>query len=105
MSVKDLVVKSDSQLIMSQVFGDFQTKDSRMVAYLELTKELLFFFRSVDVKHSVREENVHADALANLGSMVEAPCKQAIPAVVNQWPAVWGEKRTSKEVHTIEEEF
>lgn len=74
MSVMDLVVKSDSQLILSQVSRDFQTKDSRMVAYLELTKEFLSRFQNIDVNHVVREENVHVDALANLGSMVEAPC-------------------------------
>lgn len=44
MGVKDLLVKIYSQLIMSQVSGDFQMKDSRMMAYLELTKELLSYF-------------------------------------------------------------
>lgn len=104
MGAKDLLVKSDLQLIVSQVSGDFQTKDSWIVAYLELTKELLSYFRGIEVNHKAREENVHADVLENLGSLVKSSTARAIPMIVSQSPAVWGEKQTLEELHPVKEE-
>lgn len=83
MSANDLLVKRDSQLITSQVLEDFQTKEFRMVAYLELTKELLSYFWNIKVKHVAREENVHADALANLGSLVKSSTARVIPMIIS----------------------
>lgn len=50
LGVRVLMVKSDSQLIINQIVGDFQTRDPRMMMYLDLIKELLLIFECVEVE-------------------------------------------------------
>ncbi|KAL5829304.1 hypothetical protein ACOSQ3_018772 [Xanthoceras sorbifolium] len=98
--VKDLrvewvKVRSDSQLIVRQLQGSYQSRDLKMSAYLILVKELQASFESFDIEQVPRSENKHADALANLGSALDTTVERTIPMVFSQWPAV-GNKRSSK---------
>ena len=38
---KNIMLKSDSQLIIGQVKGDFEVKEARMQKYLKLTNQLV----------------------------------------------------------------
>ncbi|MCI27203.1 protein NYNRIN-like, partial [Trifolium medium] len=57
-----------SQLVASQVSGDYQTKDERLTEYLTLIKEKLARFKEFEVKHVPREHNSRADILSKLAS-------------------------------------
>lgn len=46
--IKNLIVKSDSQLIINQFDGNFQTKEDRLEAYLKSTKDLALCFTNLD---------------------------------------------------------
>uniref|UniRef100_A0A2N9I556 RNA-directed DNA polymerase n=1 Tax=Fagus sylvatica TaxID=28930 RepID=A0A2N9I556_FAGSY len=69
MGIKALTVKSDSQLIVGQVKGEYEAKEDRMKKYLTVVKDLLTYFEKVEFLQIPREDNVAADRLARLASL------------------------------------
>ncbi|XP_057719758.1 uncharacterized protein LOC130934187 [Arachis stenosperma] len=61
-----LEVCSDSQVVTSQVNGNYQARDSLLQKYLEKVRELSDHFEEVTVKHVPRERNTRADLLSKL---------------------------------------
>ena len=49
MGVRNLQVQSDSQLVVNQLQGSYQTSDAKMAAYLNLAKELQDDFEDFSV--------------------------------------------------------
>uniref|UniRef100_A0A2N9G1W1 Uncharacterized protein n=1 Tax=Fagus sylvatica TaxID=28930 RepID=A0A2N9G1W1_FAGSY len=68
MGIKALIVKSDSQLIVGQVKGEYGVKEDRMKKYLTVVKALLTHFEKVELLQIPREDNAAADRLARLAS-------------------------------------
>uniref|UniRef100_A0A2N9FUY0 Uncharacterized protein n=1 Tax=Fagus sylvatica TaxID=28930 RepID=A0A2N9FUY0_FAGSY len=68
MGIKALTIKSDSQLIVGQVKGEYEAKEDRMKKYLTAIKILLTHFEKVELLQIPRENNVAADRLARLAS-------------------------------------
>ena len=68
MGARNLLVKSDSQLITGQVSGEFQAKDPQMAAYLRYVQLLKGAFSAIELVHIPREQNARADLLAKLAS-------------------------------------
>ncbi|XP_073128452.1 uncharacterized protein [Henckelia pumila] len=62
---KRLTIHSDSQLIISQVNGNYEAKEDKMLEYLTEVNELLSCLDSYDIKQIPRGENESADRLAN----------------------------------------
>ncbi|XP_073152821.1 uncharacterized protein [Henckelia pumila] len=62
---KRLMIHSDSQLIFSQVNGNYEAKEDKMLEYLTQVNELLSRLDSYDIKQIPRGENESADRLAN----------------------------------------
>lgn len=48
MQVKRLVINSDSQLVVSQVYGSFSIKDKSMAVYLKLVMEFVPTFEKYE---------------------------------------------------------
>jgi len=65
---QSLLVKSDSQLVMGQVTGEYQAKDPQMAAYLGYIQVLRRAFMVFELVHVLREQNARADLLAKLTS-------------------------------------
>nr|XP_033511325.1 uncharacterized protein Mb2253c-like [Nicotiana tomentosiformis] len=65
---KVIEIKCDSQPVVNQVYGVFDTTEERMQQYLNKVQALLSRFRKWSIVHIPREKNMEADALANLGS-------------------------------------
>nr|XP_016438231.1 PREDICTED: uncharacterized protein LOC107764205 [Nicotiana tabacum] len=63
-----ITIKCDSQLVVNQVYGIFDIKDEHMQQYVNKVQALLTQFKEWSIIRIPREENVEADALANLGS-------------------------------------
>ncbi|XP_020997169.1 uncharacterized protein LOC110280453 [Arachis duranensis] len=63
-----VVVLSDSQVVTSQINGEYQAKDPNMKRYLEKTLEHLRRFAETEVKHITRDLNSRAKALSKLAS-------------------------------------
>ncbi|GAU23955.1 hypothetical protein TSUD_183540 [Trifolium subterraneum] len=63
MEVADLRAKSDSQLVTSQVSGEFQAKDPQLIKYLEQVRSLAKHFNTFELIYVPREQNARADLL------------------------------------------
>ncbi|PNX89467.1 gag-pol polyprotein, partial [Trifolium pratense] len=68
MEAEEIKIFTDSQLVASQIAGEYQTKDERLTEYLNLIKEKLTKFKQSEVKHVPREHNARADILSKLAS-------------------------------------
>ena len=64
---KKIVVKSDSQLLVRQLNGEYRVKDEKLKVLFERAKSLLRQFESCRIVHVRREMNKLADRLANRG--------------------------------------
>ncbi|KAJ9551982.1 hypothetical protein OSB04_016027 [Centaurea solstitialis] len=88
LGAKQLHVRSDSLLVTNQVNGEFQAKDSKMMMYLQATKERIARFESFSIEQIPRDLNMQADALANLGSAFNDPSLENIPILHLMTPTI-----------------
>ncbi|KAA3483835.1 RNA-directed DNA polymerase (Reverse transcriptase), Ribonuclease H [Gossypium australe] len=70
--IKILKVSGDSALVIYQIRGYWEVRDSKLVKYHNLVVELVREFEEVTFNYFPREENQLADALATLASMFKA---------------------------------
>ena len=68
MGARDVEVYSDSRLVVNQVQGSFEARDSQMKEYLRVVKQIIGKFCMANVTQVTREKNRHADSLATLAS-------------------------------------
>ncbi|KAL8134680.1 hypothetical protein AgCh_009635 [Apium graveolens] len=66
--VKNLKVRGDSKLIISQVQGEFEARDDTMAKYVRLVRAVMTQFNECHIEHIPREENAKADALSKFAS-------------------------------------
>ncbi|XP_017984296.1 PREDICTED: uncharacterized protein LOC108663596 [Theobroma cacao] len=69
MKVSAIKVYRDSTLVICQMRGEWETRDSKLVPYKKLVTELSKQFKEICFNHLPREENQLADALATLAAM------------------------------------
>nr|XP_009803261.1 PREDICTED: uncharacterized protein LOC104248654 [Nicotiana sylvestris] len=81
MNIQELLVIGDSDLLIHQVQGEWNTKNSKILLYLHYVKELCKKFIKVDFKHVPRVQNEFADALATFSSMIQHPDKNYIDPI------------------------
>ncbi|XP_050916548.1 uncharacterized protein LOC127131678 [Lathyrus oleraceus] len=79
--IKILEVYGDSTLVISQVKGDWETRDSKLIPYKEHIRKLVAYFDEISIHHISREENQLADALATLASTFKVKWKNEAPAI------------------------
>jgi ribonuclease HI len=65
LGIEDIRVRGDSNLIVSQVKGDWKVKEPRLIPLHAECNEMKKKFRRFDIAHVRREFNKDADALAN----------------------------------------
>jgi len=59
---------TDSQLVASQVIGDYQIREEHLQQYVQLVLENMKEFETVEVTHAPRKQNTRADILSKLAS-------------------------------------
>lgn len=79
--IKILEVYGDSTLVISQVRGDWETRDQKLILYKVHVLKLIPYFDEIFFHHIPREENQLADALATLASMFKITWKNQVPAI------------------------
>ncbi|XP_057952939.1 uncharacterized protein LOC131147187 [Malania oleifera] len=67
--VKRLIVRGDSTLVIHQLTGEWETRDSKLVPYREYIQKMIEGFDSISFSHTPRENNVMSDALATLAAL------------------------------------
>ncbi|XP_074289290.1 uncharacterized protein LOC141614446 [Silene latifolia] len=88
LKIKYLKICCDSKLIVNHVNDSYETRDSRMMAYLDVAKELTLRFATFNIKQIPRDQNAEADALATLGATFKAREISTIPIVHVLEPAI-----------------
>jgi len=66
--IETLSVRSDSQLLMRQVTGEYKVKDRKLKSLMIEIQELIRRFGRVSFEHVRREFNERADELAKAGA-------------------------------------
>jgi ribonuclease HI len=85
---KEVKIYSDSQLVVSQVLGQYQAKNDNLHEYLELVKEKIAMFDSAEVKHVPREHNTRADILSKLASTKKKGGNKSVIQVLLPRPSI-----------------
>lgn len=67
-----VLVKGDSQLVVSQVMKDWNCSDDKMASYCQEVRKLKDKFDFIELTHISRDDNTEADILARLGSRRES---------------------------------
>ena len=88
LNIKCLHVYSDSLLIVNHFSGEYATKTVKMAAYLQEVRKLAEQFDKFTLEQVPREQNVEADALANLGSTCKSMLNSNIPIIYVKYPAI-----------------
>ena len=81
-------VYSDSRLVINQVQGNFEARDSRMKEYLRVVKQIIGKFCTTNVTQIVRGRNRHADSLATLASAKTEDIPQQIKVELIAEPSI-----------------
>ena len=76
-------------MVVNQINRSYQARDLKMTTYLKKALELKEQFKEFNIEQIPRDENSHADALANLGSAVQVTKSQTIPIIYLKWPIIW----------------
>jgi len=75
MDVQDVLVLGDSDLLVHQIQGEWETRDLKLIPYRQCLHDLSKRFRSVEFRHILRVHNEVVDALATLALMLHHPDK------------------------------
>jgi ribonuclease HI len=67
LGLKEIKVTSDSELMVKQMKGEYRVKNEGLQPLYLHAKSLVRKFNSFSIEHTRREENKHADMLANKG--------------------------------------
>ncbi|XP_070030424.1 uncharacterized protein [Nicotiana sylvestris] len=81
MNVQELLVISDSDLLVHQVQGEWATKNSKILPCLHHVQELRKRFTNMEFRYVPRIQNEFAYALATLSSMIQYPDKNFIDPI------------------------
>ncbi|XP_027157186.1 uncharacterized protein LOC113758608 [Coffea eugenioides] len=68
MGITAIKVRSDSQLVVHQVRGEYEAKEDVMKKYLTKTQEVIALFGAFEIERVPRSQNKRADALSKLAS-------------------------------------
>ena len=69
LGAENIVLKSDSQLVIGQVKGDFEAKKTRMQKYVKLTNQLVSTFHRAEFVQIPRDQNAEADEVVGSASV------------------------------------
>lgn len=81
-----LAIRSDSELLIKQMRGEYRVKDSKLQVLHAAARRLLAGLPRVDFQHVPREENRAADALANRAMDLQGS-SGPLPAALRSLPA------------------
>jgi ribonuclease HI len=81
-----LLVRSDSELLIKQMKGEYRVKDPRLQVLHQAARRMAATLPEVTYEHVPRERNREADALANQ-AMDSRSASGPLPAALNALPA------------------
>jgi len=101
LGAREATCKSDSQLVVGQIKGEFEVKEPLLQRYYHTVHNVMAKFDTVAVQHIPREENERADALSRLTSSKRQSHHRSVVQVRLAQPSVGdAECMTITETHT-----
>ena len=88
MEAQQLICRSDSQLVVRQLKGEFEVKESLLQKYYHLVQNLMSKLKNVQIEHIRREHNVKADMLSRLATVKKKGLHQSIIYINLKNPSV-----------------
>ncbi|KAK9053624.1 hypothetical protein SSX86_024698 [Deinandra increscens subsp. villosa] len=88
MGIRCIQVYVDSLLLANHFNGSYAAKGEKLSKYLDVVKDLSLKFETFNIVQVPREENLEADALANLASSLKIPEDVKIPITHVLTPAI-----------------
>lgn len=82
MGATNVEIRSDSQVVVGQIRGDFTAQGERMIKYLDKVREFQSCFERVVLTKIPREKNIRVDALSRVGSETDQEIKTARQKVI-----------------------
>ncbi|XP_070028704.1 uncharacterized protein [Nicotiana sylvestris] len=73
LDVRELLVMGDSDLLIRQAQGEWETRDIKLIPYRQCVQDLSKIFKSIEFRYIPRFHNKLADALDTLASMLPYP--------------------------------
>ncbi|XP_074365531.1 uncharacterized protein LOC141706645 [Apium graveolens] len=86
--VVNLIVRSDSELVVNQVNGGFQARGPQTELYMRCVQRLLERFGNARLESVPQEENSNADTLAKMGSQMDSVQLGQIPLGIQEIPSI-----------------
>ena len=88
LEAKRVSLKTDSQLVVNQILGEFEANDENMQKYLKKTPELISGFEAVRVERLPKSQNELTDALSKLGCFSMQNLKRSVLVEVKPLSAI-----------------
>ena len=86
--MKNLLIQSDSKLVVEQIKGEYEAKEERMQKYLRLTRHLTRAFDEVEFIQVPRNQNALADEISKLASSEEGGRSNDLAMEVQKHPSI-----------------
>uniref|UniRef100_A0A803M8C3 RNase H type-1 domain-containing protein n=1 Tax=Chenopodium quinoa TaxID=63459 RepID=A0A803M8C3_CHEQI len=100
MGIQDLDVYGDSQLVISQLLGEYEVKKEDLIPYHKHASRLLDKFDIVRLSHVLRSANKMANALAGIAATLALGAEETIRSFDKLWSRCLEDEEAAK---TIEE--
>ena len=88
LEVKNLLIQSDSKLVIEQIKGEYEAKEERMQKYLRLTRHLTKEFNEVEFVQVPRNQNTLADEISKLASSEKGRLSNNLVMEVQKHPNI-----------------
>ncbi|XP_030925026.1 uncharacterized protein LOC115952082 [Quercus lobata] len=88
LGAKNLLIQSDSKLVIGQIRGEYEAKEEMMQKYLKLTKHLTQEFDTVEFVQIPRSQNMGADEVSKLASSEEGEISTDLAMEVQKHPSI-----------------
>ncbi|XP_030964682.1 uncharacterized protein LOC115985938 [Quercus lobata] len=88
LDAKNLLIQSDSKLVIGQIRGEYEAKEERMQKYLKLTRQLTQEFDTVEFVQIPRSQNMGADEVSKLASSEEGRTTMDLAIEVQKHPSI-----------------
>ena len=101
LGARKVKIFTDSQLVASQVTGDYQVREEHLQQFVQLVIEKMKEFETIEVTHVPREQNTRADILSKLASTRTATRNKTVIQEVLNEPSVQRQKAKLHEINSI----
>ena len=85
---KNLLIQSDSKLVIGQIKEEYEVKEERMQKYLKLTKHLAQEFYKLEFMQIPKGQNMAVDEIAKMASSEEGSTSMELNMEVQKRPSI-----------------